>query len=65
MLSVLMPERFCIPIRRKKRVTRIVMFTKANKSNYRKNVAKKFEMMTVKHIMPNVNWITQTKVGTK
>jgi hypothetical protein len=43
----------------------IVMLTRASESNYRKSVAKKFKTLTVKHAMPNVNWIAQTKVGTK
>jgi hypothetical protein len=44
---------------------RIVRLTKANESSCWKSVAKKFEMLTVKHAMPNVNWIAQTKVGIK
>ncbi len=65
MLHVLTLERFCIPIGNRKHVTQIVMLTRANKSSSRKNVAKKFVMLTVKHAMPNMNWITQTMVGTK
>jgi len=65
MLRVLTPECFCILIGSRKHVTWIVKLTKANKSNCWKNIAKKFEMLTIKHTMPNVNWITQTKVGTK
>jgi hypothetical protein len=30
-----------------------------------KNVAKKLETLTVKQVVPNVNWIAQTKVGIK
>ncbi len=65
MLRVLMPQRFCLPIGSSKRVTRFVKLTKASESNCRKSVAKKFETLTVKHAVPNVNWIMQTKVGTK
>jgi hypothetical protein len=43
----------------------IVRLTKASVSNCQKNVAKKFETLTVKQVVPNVNWIAQTKVGTK
>ncbi len=62
---MLMHEHFCIPIGSRKRVTWIVRLTKANENSYRKNIAKKFETMTVKHTMPNVHWIAQTKVGTE
>jgi hypothetical protein len=65
MLRVLTPERFCIPIGNRKRVRRIIRLIRASVSNCRKSVAKKFEMLTVKHVVPNVNWIAQTKVGTK
>ncbi len=65
MLRVLMPGRSCIPISSRRRVMRIVRLTKANESSCWKSVAKKFEMLTVKHAMPNVNWIAQTKVGIK
>jgi hypothetical protein len=65
MLCVLTPGCFCIPIGNKKCVTQIVRLTKASMSNCQKNVAKKFEMLTVKHVVPSVNWIAQTKVGTK
>jgi len=65
MLRVLMPERFYILIGSRKHVARIVKLTKANESNCWKNIAKKFEMLTIKHTVPSVNWITQTKVGTK
>jgi hypothetical protein len=64
-LRVLMPECFYIPIGNNKHVMRIVRLTKASVSSCRKNVAKKFKTLTVKHVVPNVNWITQTKVGTK
>jgi hypothetical protein len=64
-LRVLMPECFYIPISNKKHVMRIVRLTKASVSSCRKNVAKKFKTLTIKHVVPNVNWITQTKVGTK
>jgi hypothetical protein len=64
-LRVLMPECFYIPIGNRKHVMRIVKLTRASVSNCRKNVAKKFETVTVKHVVPNVNWIAQTKVGTK
>ncbi len=65
MLRVLTPEHFCILIGKRKCVTQIVRFTKASESNCWKSVAKKFETLTVKHAAPNVNWIMQTKVGTK
>ncbi len=65
MLCVLMPECFYIPIGNKKHVMRIVRFTRASVSNCWKNVAKKFKTLAVKHLVPNVNWIAQTKVGTK
>jgi len=65
MLHVLMPRRFCILIGSKKRVMRIVRLTEVSKSKCRKSVAKKFKTLTIKHVMPNVNWIAQTKVGTK
>jgi len=65
MLHVLMFGHFCIPIGSRKCVTRIVKLTKANKNSYRKSVAKKFKMLIVKHVVPSVNWIAQTKVGTK
>jgi hypothetical protein len=55
MLRVLMPKCFCIPIGNRKRVTWIVRLTSANKSNYRKSVAKKFVTLIVKHVVPNVN----------
>jgi hypothetical protein len=44
---------------------RIIRLTKANVSSCQKNVAKKFETLTIKQVVPNVNWIAQTKVGTK
>jgi hypothetical protein len=65
MLRMLMLKHFCIPIGSRKHVTRIIKLTKASESSCRKNVIKKFEMLTIKHVVPNVNWITQTKVGTK
>jgi hypothetical protein len=65
MLRMLRLERFCISISSKTHVTRIVRFTKASESSYWKTIVKKFEMMTIKHTVPNVNWIAQTKVGTK
>jgi hypothetical protein len=65
MLHVLTLGRICIPIGSKKCVTWIVKLTKANKSSCRKNVTKKFTTLTVTHVMPNGNWIAQTKVGTK
>jgi hypothetical protein len=65
MLRVLTPGRFCIPIGNKKRITRIIRFTKASVNNCPKSIAKKFETLTIKHVMPSVNWIAQTKVGTK
>jgi hypothetical protein len=43
---------------------RIIKLTRANESNCRKNVAKKYKTLTVKHAMPNMNWIAQTKVVT-
>jgi hypothetical protein len=65
MMCVLTVGRFCIPIGNRKCVTRIVKLTKASESSYRKNVAKKFKTLTIKHVVPSVNWIAQTKVGTK
>jgi hypothetical protein len=65
MLHVLMLGHFCIPIGNKKRVTRIVMLTRASESSCQKNVAKKFVTLIVKHAVPSVNWIAQTMVGTK
>jgi hypothetical protein len=65
MLHVLMFIHFCISIGSRKCVTRIVRLTRASKSNCWKSVAKKFKMLTVKHVVPSVNWIAQTKVGTK
>ncbi len=65
MLHVLTPGHFCISISSRKCVTRIVKLTRASESNFQKSVAKKFETLTVKHVVPNVNWIAQTKVGTK
>jgi hypothetical protein len=62
---MLTPECFCIPISNKKCVTQIIMLTKANESNCRKRIAKKFEMMTIKYAVPTVKWIVQPKVGTK
>ncbi len=64
-MCVLTVGRFCIPIGNRKCVTRIVKLTKASESSYRKNVAKKFKTLTIKHVVPSVNWIAQTKVGTK
>jgi hypothetical protein len=64
-LRVLMPQCFYIPIGNKKHIMRIVRLTKASVSSCQKNVAKKFETLTVKQVVPNVNWIAQTKVGTK
>ncbi len=49
----------------RKCVTQIIRLTRANESNCRKSITKKFETLTIKHAMPNVNWIAQTKVGTK
>jgi hypothetical protein len=46
-MRVLTPERFCIPIGSRTCVMQIVRLTKANESNCRKSVAKKFEMLTV------------------
>jgi len=65
MLHVLMFEHFCIPIGNRKCITWIVRLTRGSKNSCRKSVAKKFKMLTVKHIVPSVNWIAQTKVGTK
>jgi hypothetical protein len=65
MLRVLTLECFYIPISNKNCVMWIVKLTRANMSSCQKNVAKKFETLTIKHVMPNVNWIAQTKVGTK
>jgi hypothetical protein len=65
MLCVLTLVHFCILIGNKKCVTRILRLTRASVSNCQKSVAKKFETLTVKHIVPSVNWIAQTKVGTK
>ncbi len=65
MLRVLMPECFYIPIGNRKHTMRIVRLTRASVSSYLKNFAKKFETLTIKDIVPNVNWIAQTKVGTK
>jgi hypothetical protein len=56
MLRVLTLERFYIQIGNKKRVMQIVRLTRANESNCRKNVFKKFEMLTVKHAVPSMNW---------
>jgi len=64
-LRVLMPQCFYIPIGNRKHVSRIVRLTRASVSSCRKNVAKKFETLTVKQVVPNMNWIAQTKVGTK
>ncbi len=61
MLYVLTPIRFCIPIGNMKHVTRIVRLTKANVSSCWKSVAKKFETLTVKHVMPNVDGIMLTR----
>ncbi len=57
MLRVLTPECFYILIGNMKHVMQIVRLTRANVRSCRKNVAKKFETLTVKHIVPNVNWI--------
>jgi hypothetical protein len=65
MLRMLMLRRFCIPIINKKCVTQIVRLTKAIVSSYQKIVAKKFETLIVKHVVPSMNWIAQAKVGTK
>ncbi len=65
MLHVLMLGHFCIPIGNKKCVTRIIRLIRASESSYRKSVANKFKTLTIKHAVPNVNWIVQTKVGTK
>jgi hypothetical protein len=65
MLRVLTPEHSCILIGSKKHVMRIVKLTKASESSCWKSVAKKFKTLTIKHVVPNVNWIAQTKVGTK
>jgi hypothetical protein len=55
MLRVLTPRHFCILIGNKKCITWIVMLIRASESNCRKNVVEKFEMLTVKHAVPNVN----------
>jgi len=65
MLRVLTPKCFCISIGSRKCVTQIVMLTRVNESSCRKNIANKFETLTVKHVVPNVNWIAQTKVEIK
>ncbi len=65
MLHVLTFGCFCIPIGNKKRITQIVRLTRANMNSCWKSVAKKFETLIVKHVVPSMNWITQTKVGTK
>jgi hypothetical protein len=65
MLRVLTSGHFCIPIGSWKRVTRILWLTRAGESSCWKSIAKKFEMLIVKQVMPSVNWIVQTKVGTK
>ncbi len=57
MLRVLTPEHFYIPIGNRKRLMRIVRLTRANVNSCQKNVAKKFETLIVKHVVPNVNWI--------
>jgi hypothetical protein len=65
MLCVITPGRFYILLGNRKRVTRIFKLTRANENSCRKNIVKKFETLIIKHIMPNMNYITQTKVGTK
>ncbi len=65
MLFVLTFERFCILISNKERVTRIIKLTKASENNCQKIVVKKFKTLIVKHVVPSVSWIAQTKVGTK
>jgi hypothetical protein len=55
MLHVLMPKHFYIPIGNRKHVVRIVRLTMANVNSCQKSVAKKFETLIVKHVMPNVN----------
>jgi hypothetical protein len=55
MLHVFTLERFGIPIGNKKRVTWIIRLTRASVSSCRKSIAKKFETLTVKHVVPNVN----------
>jgi hypothetical protein len=57
MLHVLTLRHFCILISNRKHVMQIVRLTRANESNFRKSVAKKFETLIVKHIVPNVSWI--------
>jgi hypothetical protein len=65
MLCVLTPRHFCILIGNKKCVTRILRLTRARVSSCQKSVTKKFETLAVKHVVPSVNKIAQTKVGTK
>jgi hypothetical protein len=65
MLRVLTLGHFCIPIGSRKRVMWIVMLTRASDNNCQKSIAKKFETLTIKHAMPSMNSIVQTKVGTK
>jgi hypothetical protein len=55
MLRMLMLECFYISIGNRKHVMWIVRLTRANENSCRKNVAKKFETLTVKHVVPNVN----------
>jgi hypothetical protein len=55
MMRVLTPECLCIPISSRKHVTWIVKLTRASESSYWKNVTKKFETLTIKHIVPNMN----------
>ncbi len=54
MLCMLIPGRFYIPISNRKCITQIVRLTRANVSSCQKSVAKKFEMLIVKHVVPNV-----------
>ncbi len=57
MLHVLTPGRFCIPIGNRKRVTRIIRLIKASENSCRNSIAKKFEMLIVKHGVLSMNWI--------
>jgi len=46
---------FCILIGNRKCDSRILKLTRASMNNCRKNVAKKFETLIVKHVVPSVN----------
>jgi hypothetical protein len=55
LLHVLTFEHFCILISNRKHIMRIVKLTRASESNCQKSVAKKFETLIVKHVVPNVS----------